>query len=400
MKDNESFEALLRELEKDEARAKGRAAKVGEKVSGEVVSVDAEQVFVTLGGKFEGIMDAVHLKDEEGNLKVAVGDTVEAMVTDIDQDSGALLLGPQQGRQLHGMAELEHAFRNQLPVEGQVGKVIKGGLEVQVAGQRAFCPASQVDTRFIEDLSGFVGERLSFLITKLEGGKRPNIVVSRRTLLEEEQRARAEEVRAALEVGAVLSGNVTKLMDYGAFVDLGGIEGMIHISELALGHVKHPSEVLTVGQPVEVAVLRIEKSDNPKKREKIALSIRALAKDPWQDAHERYPAGTRVKGTVKRLQTFGAFVEVEPGLEGLVHISELGAGRRVNHPDEVISAGQEVEATVLGVDIHKRRMSLTLDEGKQPRDAPPPSAQEEYGTPKEGFGTLGDVLRESMKNKR
>jgi small subunit ribosomal protein S1 len=401
MKDTEDFAALLAEFEHQHGGGAETAVKVGDRVGGKVVSVGEEQVFVDLGGKTEGIMDAASLRGEDGSLSVAVGDQVEATVTAIDEGTGALLLGSQHARQLHGTAELEQAFRQQLPVEGRVTGAVKGGLEVQIAGQRAFCPASQIDIRFVEDLAQLVDQHLEFRITKLEGGRRPNLVVSRRVLLEEAQQARAEEVRASLTEGAVLEGIVTSIKDYGAFVDLGGIEGMIHISEMAFHRVEHPSELLREGQPVEVAVLRIEKTDNPKRPEKIALSIRALSKDPWGDAQRRFPAGSRVTGKVTRLETFGAFVELAPGIEGLIHISELGAGRRVGHPREVVSPGQPVEVTVLGVDPEKRRIGLSLDETRAERDIPDPSAYRASAkTAGDGIGTFGALLKESLNKKR
>jgi len=401
MKHTEDFEALLREYELEHTAAADRVGtKVGDRIRGKVVSIGDEQVFVDLGGKSEGIMDVAALRDADGNLTVGIGDEVEATVTSFDEESGALLLGSQHGRHLHGLDELEEAFRQQLPVEGRVTSAIKGGVEVQIAGQRAFCPASQIDIRFVEDLSEFVDQHLSFRITKFEGGRRPNLVVSRRVLLEEEQQALAAETRARIEEGAVLKGTVTSIKDYGAFVDLGGVEGMVHISELAYGHVKHPSEILSEGQPVEVQVLRIEQTGNPKRPEKISLSIRALAMDPWRDAAERFPVGAVVKGTVTRLQSFGAFVEIEPGLEGLVHVSELGAGRRVSHPQEVVTSGQGVEATILAVDPEKRRISLSLDASKKAAEAPEGKSYADYEKPREGFGTLGDLLRESMQKQK
>lgn len=360
MTDTNDFEALLREYDKTHTPVKG-APKVGDRVRGTVVSISGDTVFVDLGGKTEGTMELAAVTNEDGSLKVSAGDSVEAVVTGRDEESGTLLLGSQHGRHLHGMAEIERAMENNLPVEGLVTGVTKGGLEVQIAGQRAFCPASQADLRFVEDLAGFVGQRLDFRITKYEGGRKANLVLSRRALLEEAQQAKAAELRERLVPGAVLTGTVTSVKDYGAFVDLGGVEGMIHVSELAIGRVKHPNEVLTAGQAVEVAVLRVERTDNPKRPEKIALSIRALAPDPWRDVADRFPVGARVRGTVTRLQPFGAFVEIEPGLEGLVHVSELGAGRRVTHPQEVLTAGDAVEATVVSVDTEKRRIGLSLD---------------------------------------
>jgi small subunit ribosomal protein S1 len=400
MSESNDFEALLKEFEQTHAPA-GAAPKVGDRVRGTVVSIEGEYVFVDLGGKTEGTLEAAAVTDEEGNLKVQPGDSVEATVTGRDAESGTLLLGSQHGRHVHGAEELERAVEGNLPVEGLVTGVTKGGLEVQIAGHRAFCPASQADLRFVEDLSTFVGQRLDFRVTKYEGGRKANLVVSRRALLEEAQQAKAAEVRAMLEPGAVLSGTVTSVKDYGAFVDLGGIEGMIHVSELALGRVSHPSELLSPGQAVEVAVLRIERTDNSKRPEKIALSIRALAPDPWRDAQDRFPAGTRVRGTVTRVQPFGAFVEIEPGLEGLVHISELGAGRRVTHPQEVVSPGEAVEATVVSVDPEKRRIGLSLDAKHQAEGAAEPArTAADYGQPPQGMGTLGDILRESMKKQR
>ena len=401
MKDTDDFEALFTQYEQEHKGASRQDAKVGDKVRGKIVSISEEQVFVDLGGKSEGIMDTAALRDSDGNLTVALGDELEAAVSSIDEESGSLLLGKQQGRNLHGAAELEQAFRQQLPVEGRVTGTIKGGLEVQIAGQRAFCPASQIEIRFVEDLSEFVGQHLEFRVTKFEGGRRVNLVVSRRVLLEEQQRAQADETRATLSEGATLNGTVTSIKDYGAFVDLGGIEGMVHISQLAFHRVKHPSEILSEGQQVEVSVLRIEKTTDPKRPEKISLSIRALSKDPWTDADRQFPVGARVRGKVTRLQAFGAFIELTPGIEGLVHISELGAGRRVNHPQDVLSPDQLVETTILGVDMEKKRISLSLDETKVAED---PNAVQTYAAPvkpNEGaVGTFGELLKASLNKKQ
>jgi small subunit ribosomal protein S1 len=401
MSASESFEDLLKQFDQTHPGSGAGEPAIGDKVRGVLVSIGEEYGFVDLGGKSEGRIEVSVLKDTEGNLKSAVGDSIETTITGKDEDSGMLLLGSQQGHRYHGLEEAERAYRQGLPVQGQVSSAVKGGVEVQVAGLRAFCPASQVDIKFIEDLSELIGQRLDFRITKLEGGRRPNLVVSRRVLLEEELRLRAEETRAQLREGAVLSGVVSSLKDYGAFVDIGGLEGMIHISELAFGHVKHPSEILTVGQPVEVSVLRIEPPSGPKGREKIALSIRALARDPWQDAASSFPVGQRVTGTVNRLQPFGAFIELGPGIDGLVHISELGAGRRVNHPSEVLNVGDRIEATVLGVDLERRRISLSLDETKgtdsvtQQPDLKPRASSEDG--PEKEMGSFGALLRETMK---
>ncbi|MBK5968087.1 MULTISPECIES: 30S ribosomal protein S1 [Thiorhodovibrio] len=416
MTEETSFAAMLEESE-PQTKASRKEPKIGDRVTGEIVAIDADQVFVAIGGKTEALMDIANLTAEDGSLKAQVGDTISNQVTGIDADSGALRLGQRHGHALHGVEELEAAYRDGQPVEGQITAAVKGGVEVQVSGHRAFCPASQVDLRFIEDLSTLIGERYAFRITKFSGGRRLDLVVSRRALLEEAQAATAAETRAKLDVGSVLNGTVTQLKDFGAFVDLGGIEGMVHISELAYGHVRHPEEMLQPGQQIEVQVLRIEQTNNPKRPEKIALSIRALAKDPWSDAASRFPVGTLLAGKVTRLQPFGAFVDLGQGLEGLIHISELGAGRRIAHPQEVIASDQAVEVRVLGVDPERRRISLALasadgevssaastdaSSSAMSAGASPGKAGENAAAKtgqSSGIGTLGELLREQLDNK-
>ncbi len=400
MTDEEDFATLLGEFEKERPAGARRDRKVGDKVRGKIVSIQGGSLFIDLGAKTEGVVDVEEFSDAEGNLTVSLGDTVESVITGRDEDSGTLLLGTRHARSLHGGEGLQRAFEQRLPVEGQVTGVTKGGIEVEISGVRAFCPASQVSNRYVEELESLVGQRLAFRITRFGGGRHTNLVVSRRALLEEEERARASETRARLEVGAVLKGTVTALKEFGAFVDLGGIQGMVHISELAFGHVRHPKDLLTVGQQIEVSVLRIDKSDNPRHPEKIALSLRALERDPWLEAPQKFSAGKQVQGTITRIQPFGAFVELSAGVDGLVHISELGAGRRVNHPQEVVKVGDRVSATVLSVDPEKRRIALSLDPTRQGGEAPPADTKASYGRPKQGFGTLGDLLKESMKKKK
>lgn len=398
MTDDNDFEALLRELEKTERAVAADLPKVGDQVKGIIISIGSEQVFVDLGGKAEASMDIENLRGEDGTVSVQPGDELSAVVASIDAETGAVILGSRHGKQLHGGEELEAAYQQGLPVEGHITGTTKGGLEVQIGGQRAFCPASQADIRFIEDLSALVGERCAFRITKFEGGRRVNMVVSRRALLEEEQTARAMQTREQLKEGAVMAGTVTGIKDFGAFIDLGGVEGMVHISELALGRVGHPEEVLQLGQQVEVVVLRIEQTGNPKRPEKIALSIRALAKNPWSDAADRYRPGTQVDGKITRTQPFGAFVELEPGIEGMVHISELGADRRINHPDEVVSAGQKVQATVLVVEPERRRIGLTLNPGNAPLTAEDMQSRPSTDAGS-GLGSFGDLLQAQMANR-
>lgn len=391
---------MLREFEKEHAGITKQAPEIGDKVQGTVISIQGEYVFVDLGAKTEGMVELEELTDTEGNLSVGIGDTIEISVSGKDEDSGTLLLGTRHARRARGSEGLRQAYEQQTPVEGRVSGVIKGGVEVEISGERAFCPASQIDIQYVEDLESYVGDKLVFRITKFEVGRSTNLVVSRRALLEEERRTLAADTRNQLEVGAVMSGRVSSIRDFGAFIDLGGMEGMVHISELSVGRVEHPKDILAVGQAVEVSVLRIEKTGNPKQPEKIALSIRALEKDPWQDVQNQYPAGTSVAGEVVRIQAFGAFVELAPGVDGLVHISEMGDGRRINHPQEVVSVGDRVQATVLNVDMDKRRISLSLNDTRKREVNSSPEIRPENTQPKQSFGTLGDLLKASMNKQK
>src|SRR5262249_7619966 len=369
--EEEDFAKLLAEYERPR-----RDPRVGEHVRGRVVSIGADAVFVDIGAKSEGMIDLAELRDREGKLHVAVGDTGEATVVDTDGKAGCVVLRVLLGRGPDARAELEQAHAAGIPVEGTVSGVNKGGVDVQIAGVRAFCPVSQLDLHHVDNPASFVGQGLQFRITRMEGsGRHLNLVVSRRALLEEEQRARAAETRARLQVGLVIKGTVTSLKDYGAFVDIGGLEGLLHVSELGFGRVGHPKEVLSIGQTVEVQVLRIEK-------EKLSLSLKSLARDPWLDAAERYRAGQSIRGTVTRTEPFGVFVEIEPGIEGLLHKSQLGEAAPKGW-----KVGLSVDATILAVEADKRRISLSLE----PPEDDAPQGPSSSGTP--GFGTFGDLFK-------
>jgi small subunit ribosomal protein S1 len=308
---------------------------------------------------------------------------IEARV--VADAGGALTLRVKLGRGPEARGELQQAQELGIPVEGVVTEVVKGGLSVDVAGVRGFCPASQIDVRFIDDLATYVGQKLLFRITRYEPR---NLVLSRRALLEEDNAKRAIETRKKLEPGAVLRGKVVGFKPFGAFIDLGGIEGMLHVSELGYARVEKPEDMLSLGQEVDVAVLKIEPGD---KGDRISLSLKALASDPWREVAATLVEGTRVKGKITRLQPFGAFVELAPAVEGLVHISELGAGRRINHPKEVVSAGQEIEAVVLSIDHERHRIGLSMassDDGNA-EDV----AQVARSNAPAKFGTFADLLK-------
>jgi len=380
---DEDFASMFADSERDKPKTK--RPKVGDLVKGKIVNIGKDAVFVDLGGKAEGQLERAQVSDSEDKLLVKLGDVVEARV--VADSGGVLSLRTKLSRGPQASAELAQAQELGLPVEGLVTEVIKGGLSVDVAGVRGFCPASQIDNRFVEDLAPFVGQKLTFRITRYEAR---NLVLSRRALIEEEQEKLAGETRKRLVPGAVLRGKVVGFKPFGAFVDIGGIEGMLHVSELGFSRVEKPEDVLSLGQEIDVAVLKIEPAEPGAKKpgDRISLSLKALANDPWRDSTAKFSEGSRVTGTVTRLQPFGAFVEIAPGVEGLVHISELGAARRINHPKEVVSVGQQVEASVLAIDHDKRRISLSLASSKDG------SAEDIAAAPRapHKLGTLGDLL--------
>ncbi len=381
--ERDEFAALLEQYAPAGKGVANAGPELGATVSGKVIEISDDAVFVDLGGKAEGVIDRLELTDDEGRLTIAVGETLEAQVAGTEPETGAVRLRKRFGRGPEVADSVREAYALGVPIEGRVAAAVKGGPEIDVAGLRAFCPASQADLRYVENLGEMVGRRLSFRITKLEEGRgRPNLVLSRRAVLEEEARARAAVARERLKPGAVVTGRVSSLAAYGAFVDLGGVEGMLHVSEISHARVSHPQDLLAVGQEIEVQVLKIEPGKEG--RDRIALSRKALEASPWQGVEGRFPVGSEVAGRVKRLETFGAFVEIAPGLEGLIHVSELGRDRRIAHPREAVSLGQDLSVRVLAVDAAKRRISLALGGGgEEPAETPQAPA------PAKGFGALG-----------
>jgi small subunit ribosomal protein S1 len=389
---------------------------VGAKVTGKILSIGEETAFVDLGTKSEAVIETAQLKDAAGNLTVNVGDSIDATVASASE-SGLQLRkraasGGGGGKNPEAAAEIKMAWQHGIPVEGVVSGINKGGAEVQVRGLRAFCPLSQLDLRYVEDPAQFVGQRLAFRVTQFEDGRtRPNIVLSRRAILEEEQQEKAAEARSRIAVGSVITGKVTSLATYGAFVDLGGIEGMLHVSEIGYSRLAHPKEALSVGQEIEVQVIKIEKGKDEKKPERISLSRRSLEKDPWREAATRFPEGTEVAGRVMRLESFGAFIEIAPGLEGLLHISEIGGGKRLNHSREGLQLGQDIRVRVLNVDPAKRRISLGMSggEGYEREEATAGSAGSSGSAgsagsssklpPQSGFGSMADFFKNAKRAK-
>lgn len=392
--EEEDFAAMLAAFEDEQAFDPKPDPKIGEEVTGRAAALGDEVAFVDLGGKSEGVVPRAELVDEDGNWRIAVGDSVTGVVRGIDE-SGAFILRVRAGAGETVRSELRAAWENRIPVEGRVAAVVKGGVEVTVGGTRAFCPISQLADRYVEDANEFVGERLEFRIERFEeAGRRTNLVLSRRALLKEEAARRAEEALERLSVGTTLEGTVTSVTSYGAFVDLGGVEGLLHVSEMSYQRVEDPKELYSEGQRVEVQVTAIEPPKKPGQTERISLSTRSLQRDPWQDAESRYPPGTLVEGRVTRLETYGAFVELAPGLEGLVHVSELGSAERVRHARDVLELGATVKVKVLGVEPEKRRISLSRETGEKEREER--REYQEYRDSQagsQGLGTLGDFFK-------
>ncbi|BAU48621.1 30S ribosomal protein S1 [Sulfurifustis variabilis] len=326
----------------------------GQLITGEVVHVDDDIVIVNAGLKSEGMIPAIQFKDNRGELTVRVGDHVEVVVEAIEDGRGETLLSREKAQRVKAWEELEKAFEDQSIVTGVLTGKVKGGYTVAINGVRAFLPSSLVDVRPVRDPSYLEGKELEFKVIKIDR-KRSNVVVSRRAVVEKELSAERQALLANLEEGQIVKGVVKNLTDYGAFVDLGGIDGLLHITDLAWKRVKHPSEVLKIGDEIEAKVLRYDRERN-----RVSLGLKQLGDDPWVDISRRYPEGARLFGKVTNITDYGAFVELEPGVEGLVHVSEMDWTNKNIHPTKVVQVGDEVEVMVLDIDTERRRISLGM----------------------------------------
>ena len=390
----DDFATMLAEFEGREKRGPRFEARVGDTVRGRVTMIGKDSAFVDIaGGAAEGMIELEQLRDGDGSLALKVGDELEARVVETMGKQGCVVLRRAMARGPEAKAELAQAAQLGLAVEGTVTAVNKGGVEVLVAGVRGFCPISQLEARHVADAAEYVGRKFQFRITRYDVDRRgANLVVSRRALLEEEARGRAEKVRAKIVPGAVLPGVVASIKEFGAFIDLGGIEGMLHASELGFSRNTRPGEVLTVGQRLDVQVLKVERTSDPKRPERISLSLKALERDPWEDVRTRFPSGTQLTGKVVRVEPFGAFVELAPGVEGLVHSSELAGGKQIRHARELCKPGDNLVVTVLALDHERRRISLGVGERGDVVSQEDLAAARAVAGPA-GFGTLGDLLR-------
>src|SRR5690242_11819583 len=323
--DNEDYQALL-----DDYSQFSRSGE-GELLQGHVLSVSDKEVIVDIGRKIEGLVPASQFPFVEGKPDVKEGDAIEVMIDRSgEQPEGYLLLSYERAHRRHAWENLEKTATEGTVVTGRVLRKVKGGLEVDIGGVTAFLPGSQLEIRPVHNLDSYVGQEFPVRILKLNR-RRNNAVVSRRILLEEENASRKAAALAGVHEGAVVTGVIKNLTDYGAFVDLGGIDGLLHVSDISHGRVTHPSQVIQVGQEVTAKVLKFDRA-----KERISLGIRQLTPDPWESMAERLPQGSRIVGRVMSVTDYGAFVEIEPGVEGLIHVSEMTWSRRMKHPNKVV----------------------------------------------------------------
>jgi small subunit ribosomal protein S1 len=371
-----------------EASHKAKRFVRGQTIEGRIVAIGPEVAFVDVGGKGEAVIELAELKDDDGNLEVAVGQRIQAMVTSTE---GGLTLSYKLARGAATARQLEDAFHTGLPVEGRVEGAVKGGYEVRIARQRAFCPISQIDTARNTEPSQHIGRVYEFRIIEFkEGGK--NIVVSRRALLEEQQRAGAAEIRRSIVEGAVMTGRVTSVVDFGAFVDLGaGVQGLLHVSEMGWSRVSDTSQIVKPGDEIIVKVLRVDED-----KQKISLGLKQLTADPWSRVTDTYKVGQVRSGSITRLADFGAFVELEPGVEGLAHVSTFAPTGRSEEWSKSLAVGMPASFEILSIDLDKKRIGVKLVDAHAAQDireyAERPASPEA-----EGFGSLADKLRGALK---
>lgn len=386
----ENFAEMLEQSYKKQERLKP-----GQMVEAEIVSISADWAFLDLGGKGEGYLDRKELIGADGEMTKKAGDRVKAFFLSSKEEGMRFTTKVAAGSGAN--AQLEEAWQGGIPVDGMVVKEMKGGFEVRLGGSvRAFCPFSQTGLRRDEPKDGFLGKALPFrIIEYAEGGR--NIVLSRRAILEEEQEKAKQEMRGTLKEGMKVKGRITSIQNFGAFIDIGGLEGLIPASEVSWQRGEKVSNFLRVGQEVEVSVKSLDWERN-----RIAFSLKDTLPDPWDQLAENYAVGSFHTGTVARLAAFGAFVTLAPGVDGLLHISKLGGGKRISHPREVVKEGQQVEVKVESLDRENRKLSLSLAEVSRAEEeaaADIKSYQQTSDAETQDMGSLGDMLKKKMDEK-
>jgi small subunit ribosomal protein S1 len=388
--DEKSFAEMLKESGVFHGRFKP-----GERVDATVVKITPEWVFIDIGGKNEGYLDIKEFFDAEGNAAVKEGDSIRAYF--LSSRNNEKLFSTKIGKGEAGRAFLEDAARSGIPVEGLVEKEVKGGFDVRIAGDvRAFCPFSQAGLFRVDNQVDFIGRRVNFKIVEYgENGR--NIIVSHRAILEEEREKIKDALKESLREGAIVNGTVVSLQKYGAFVDIGGVQALLPISEVAWGHVDDIAEKLSIGQQIEAALMKIDWEND-----RISLSLKSILPDPWDRAEVDFPIGTMVTGVVARLTKFGAFVTLAPGVDGLIHISRLGRGKRISHPSEVLKERQRIEVKVEKIERDAKRISLIpFDDAVETDDTETKEKPEDFRkyivNNSRSLGSLGDILQKKAE---
>ncbi|MCK6507970.1 30S ribosomal protein S1 [Myxococcota bacterium] len=352
----------------------------GSVVKGTVLEIEGDWVTVDVGYKAEGVIPKAEFIDPEGNLTIAVGDVVDVFLDAMDEAEGQLSLSKRKADQMKAWEDISDAFEAGETVKGVITARVKGGLSVDI-GVKAFLPGSQVDLRPVKNLEKLLGAEMEFRIIKFNK-RRGNIVLSRRVLLEEERQVKRAETLKDLQVGAIMTGVVKNITDYGAFIDLGGIDGLLHITDMTWGRINHPSEMVEVGQAMEVKILKFDPDS-----QRVSLGYKQIRPDPWDEVDIKYPVGAIVRGKVVSMPDYGVFIELEDGIEGLVHISEMTWNKRVKHPSKLVKIGDIVEAKVLGVDVENKRISLGM---RQLEPNPWDIVEQKY--------PIGSIVRGKVRN--
>lgn len=378
-----SFEDLLSQ---DAGQDDEVEIRVGRQVTGTITNISShsDTVLVALDALHTAVMDKNQIINDAGEFEHHVGDKITAYVVSKTDDE--ILLSRRMGQSKNPLEDLVMARNGQLPVKGKVTGENKGGFEVTLMGKRAFCPVSQMDTKFVANKAEYMGQEFSFIIEKVEEGGR-NVVVSRAKLLKKEGEAKIAELEQRMDTEVIMDGVVREVKDFGAFVDLGGFDGFLHVSEMSYARIHRASEFLTKGDKVRIKVQRVETTADGKKR--ISLSMKAIQEDPWATIGSKYEAGKSYSGTVSRLENFGAFVALEPGVEGLIHVSEMSWEKRINHPSEVLKAGDTVNVRIIDLKTAEQKLSLSL---KNIEEDPWANAESKYAS-----GTLFTGKVQSLK---
>jgi small subunit ribosomal protein S1 len=375
--DFEDFEAALENyLDSDFGEVEEGAI-----VRGEVVKVDEKTILVDVSFKSEGQIPINEFLDSEGNVTVAVGDKVDVYVVNKNERDGTISLSREKAKRMQVLDELERILEDQEEVKGRIIRRIKGGYVVDINAIEAFLPGSHVDLRPVPDMDALVGEEFEFRVLKINR-RRSNVIVSRRVLLEEERELKRAKLLETLEEGQTVKGTVKNITEYGVFMDLGGLDGLLHITDMSWKRIKHPKEMVQLGDELDLKVLNFDPETK-----KVSLGLKQLVPDPWENISEKYPQGSKLTGKVTNLVDYGAFVELEPGVEGLVHISEMSWTRKLRHPSQMVRTGDEVDVVILGVDVDRKRISLGM---KQVSPNPWDLVAEKYPE--------GTVLEANIKN--